>query len=76
MRIEGGAGSLARVYDEYASLPQAQWSAIHLRDEDVIALVNLRVLSEVLGTGPLAVLQAHDRTGSWVAAHRAITLQR
>jgi hypothetical protein len=76
VRLDGGAGSLARVYEEYAARPQGQWSAIPLADADVIALVNLRVLSEVLGSAPLAVLQAHDRAGSWVEAYRALASRR
>ena len=76
VRIDGNAGSLARLYEEYAARPQAQWSSIQLSDGDVIALVNLRVLSEVLRGTPLAVLQARDRAGSWVAAYRALTPRR
>ena len=72
VRVDGGAGSLARIYEEYAARPQGQWSAIQLADDDVIALVNLRVLSAVLGSAPLAVLQAHDRAGSWVGAYQAL----
>ena len=72
VRLGGDYGSLAPVYEEYAARPQAQWSRIELNDGDVIALVNLRVLTEVLGTVPMAVLEAHDRTGSWVGAHRLL----
>jgi hypothetical protein len=76
VRMEGAVGSLARLYEEYAARPQAQWGSITLRDDDVIDLVNLRVLSEVLRTGPAMVLQARERTGSWIMAHRSITLLR
>jgi hypothetical protein len=73
VRLDGGAGSMARLYEEYAARPQAQWSSIQLVDSDVIALVNLRVLSDVLRSPPLVVLQARDRAGSWVGAYRALT---
>jgi hypothetical protein len=76
VRLDGGAGSLARIYAEYAARPQSQWSAIQLTDDDVIALVNLRVLSRVLGSAPLTVLQAHDRVGSWVGAYRTLAPRR
>jgi hypothetical protein len=76
VRIDGAAGSLGRLYEEYAARPPAQWSSIQLADADVVALVNLRVLSEVLRRPPLAVLQARDRAGSWVAAYRALSSGR
>ena len=76
VRLDGAAGSLARVYSEYESRPQAQWSAIQLADDEVIALVNLRVLSEVLRSAPLVVLQARDRAGSWVVAYGTLAAGR
>ena len=76
VRVEGATGALARVLEEYGARPQAQWSAIQLADDDVIGLVNLRVLSEVLGSTPLVVLQAYDRAGSWVTAYRTLARER
>ena len=70
--LDGSPGLLARVYDAYRSRPRSEWSAIELQSEDIVGLVNLRVLSEFLQVGPGAVLQARDRAGSWVAAYRAL----
>ena len=72
VRFEGDAGSLSRIYEAYRSGPPAQWSGIDIRDDEVVALVNLRILSAVLGVAPLTVLQARDRTGSWVVAFRTL----
>lgn len=70
--LDGPAGSLAGAYEAYRSRPQPQWSGIELADSDIVALVNLRVLAEVLGTRPEAVLQARDGAGSWVGAYRTL----
>lgn len=70
--LEGGAGSLARAYEGYASRPRTQWASLELTGEDIVGLVNVRVLSEMLGVTPAAAIQARDRTGSWVAAFRSL----
>jgi hypothetical protein len=72
VRLDGDAGSLGAVYEQYSGRPQSQWSGIQLTDPDLVALVNLRVLSEVLDSPPVAVVQARDRAGSWVGAYRAL----
>ena len=70
--LDGSPGSLAQIYDAYGSRPAVQWSAIVLQDADIVALVNLRLLAGVLHATPAAVVQARDRSGSWVAAYRAL----
>ena len=70
--LDRSPGSLARVFDVYAARPRMQWSSIELQNGDIVGLVNLRVLSDVLHVGPAAVLQAHDRSGSWVSAFVAL----
>jgi hypothetical protein len=70
--LVGSAGSLARVYEIYQTQPRAQWAGIDLKSEDIVGLVNLRVLSELLGAQPTAVIQARDRGGSWVTAYRSL----
>ncbi len=73
LRLDGSPGSLTRVYEAYAARPRPQWSEIELSDDEVVGLVNLRVLSRVLRATPGVVLEAHDRAGSWVMAYRALT---
>jgi hypothetical protein len=70
--IEGSSGPLVRVYQAYGSRPQTEWSTIDLLDDDIVGLVNLRVLSGVFQVRPGVVLQARDRAGSWVGAYRAL----
>jgi hypothetical protein len=70
--LEGGAGSLTPAYDAYRERPSGQWSSIHLDDGQVVGLVNLRVLAEILRMPTPALLQARDRSGSWVEAYRAL----
>jgi hypothetical protein len=60
-------GSLARVYGEFRGRPSRDWNQIELRDLEVIALVNLRVLSEQVGVAPLRVLRCREEAGSFVA---------
>lgn len=72
VRVEGSPGSLSRVYEAFASRPRVQWSAIELSDDEVVGLINLGVLSEVLGVAAPVVLEAYDRAGSWVMAYRAL----
>ncbi|MFC1662531.1 hypothetical protein ACFL3S_13930, partial [Gemmatimonadota bacterium] len=45
---------------------------IRLSDSDLIALVNLRVLSEELHTDPVQVLQVWEEMGDFIACHRRI----
>ena len=66
--LDGDPGSLARVYTQYRAQPVTRWPAIELREDEIVGLVNLRVLSQALGTTPDSVLEARDRAGSWVAA--------
>lgn len=73
VRLDGDAGPLERVYEQFAARPRAQWGSIQLADADLIALVNLRVFSEVLRTPPERVLAAYERSGSWVGAYRALS---
>lgn len=65
-------GDLARVYEQFRSRPRGDWEAIELTDAEIVALVNIRVLSQALGVRPLDVLEAAHRTGDFVAAHRLL----
>jgi hypothetical protein len=61
-------GFLARAYGEFRSRPPADWHQIELEDLEIIALVNLRVLSEQVGVTPLQVLRSREESGSFLAA--------
>ena len=71
--LDGSAGSLAPAYDAYRGRPNGQWSSIELDDGAIVGLVNLRVLAEILRASPASLLEARDRTGSWVDAFRTLS---
>ena len=62
-------GALTRAYGEFQRLPTREWSQILLDDQEVIALVNLRVLSEHTGVPPQRVLLRFGEAGSFMAAY-------
>lgn len=71
--LEGSAaGSLASLYQRYEALPSSRWSEIALQDGDMIRLVNVETLQDVLGVSAAAIIQAYDRTGSFVTAYRSL----
>jgi hypothetical protein len=55
------SGALVPVYERFASTPVDQWSTIRLESSDIVALVNVRVLSQALGVEPDQVAR---RTGT------------
>jgi len=62
-------GTLARVYGEFQRLPARDWSQIVLEDHEVIAMVNLRVLSVQTGATPQAILLHFGNAGSFMASY-------
>ena len=62
-------GSLTRAYDEFRGRPSRDWNQIDLNDLEIIALVNLRVLSEQVGVSPLRVLRSQEAAGSFIAGY-------
>ena len=72
VELDGTAGSLANAYEAYRGRPAAQWSTITLDDGEIVGLVNLGVLADLLHVSPASLLQARDRTGSWVDAYRTL----
>lgn len=65
------AGPLARAYGEYRSRPPSEWSGVPLEDDEIITLVNLRVVSQTLRLPADEVLaRAGPAGGSWVRVYR------
>lgn len=54
-------GALTAVYERFSVTPTEQWPAMRLEGADIIALVNVRVLSQALGVPPDQIAQ---RTGT------------
>ena len=50
------SGLLVAAYEQYQSRQPGEWAQITLSDEDIVALVNVRVLSAALGMRPDEVL--------------------
>lgn len=66
---EADLGPLARAYGEFQRRPAREWSLILLEDQEVVALVNLRVLSEQTGASPQMVLLRFGEAGSFMASY-------
>jgi len=60
------SGTLAAAYEQYGDRPVGQWGQISLGDEEIVALVNVRVLSTVLGMRPETVLERRATARSFV----------
>ena len=61
MRDGASMGTLTAAYDRFRATPMDQWSAMPLEGGEIVALVNVRVLSRALGVEPD---QIAARTGS------------
>ncbi len=68
---EAGA-LLGRARERFQEAPQAEWATFDLSDEELVALVNVRVLSRQLGASAGRVLEARESEGSFHSAYRAI----
>jgi hypothetical protein len=66
------AGPLAGVYEQFRARPGSAWPSIELSDQDVVALVHLRFLSEYLSVPPARVLAALGQVGPGPAALQAL----
>ena len=66
LRDPGSAGALAGVYERFGATPVAQWASIPLSEAEIIALVNLRMLSQVLGVAPDEVARHTGTTPTFV----------
>jgi hypothetical protein len=62
-------GSLTALYDTLEARPAWEWHQIRLDDQQIITLVNLRVLGAQTGVPPLEILRHYAETGSFVACY-------
>lgn len=60
------SGLLSSAYQQYGSRPVGDWNRIGLTDEDIVTLVNVRVLSAALGMRPDEVLVRRSGVRSFV----------
>jgi len=48
----GGAGALVPIYERFRDTPVSDWARIPLSEREIVALVNVRVLSQALAVAP------------------------
>jgi hypothetical protein len=60
------AGRLSGLYETFGSTPVDRWGDIRLSSEDIVALVNVRVLSQSLGLSPDEIMRRTANAGSFV----------
>ncbi len=70
------SGVLARPLREFAR-PAGQWHQIAMTDHEIVALVNLRLLSHQLGTTPEVLLsEVRDHAPDFIEAYGRLTRNR
>ena len=60
---------LSGAYDHFRSTPVSQWSGVPLSDHEIVGLVNVRVISQVLGLSAEQVAAASGSMTTWVDLH-------
>lgn len=68
---DGDAGRLAGAYERYRSTTPGGWSSLALANDDIVTLVNVRLLSETLGLAPAEVLRRAGPEGPFSSRFRA-----
>jgi hypothetical protein len=63
------SGSLSPLYRRLASTPVDQWPTLSLSGDEIIALVNVRVLAQALGVEPGQVAGRSGSAGSFVEVY-------
>ena len=68
-----GLGSLEDTYRSFTETPRDSWATIVIEDRALVALVNIRILSNQLGVPAADVLATWERTGNLVLVHEQLT---
>lgn len=66
------SGLLASAYEQYRARPPGEWKNIGLTDEDIVTLINVRVLSTELGMRPDEVLERRSSAQDFVDMYARI----
>lgn len=66
VRDDALAGILAAVYEGYRTTPVSDWGGMRLSDGDIVALVNVRLISQSLGLPAERVLARTSTSTSFV----------
>ena len=63
---QGSAGKIATLYQQYRSTPESGWADIQLDSDEIVALVNVKLLAQTLGISPVEVLAQSEAVDSFV----------
>jgi hypothetical protein len=66
MRDPAATGTLASAYERFRVTPMDQWSSMRLEGGEIVALVNVRVLSQALGIEPDQIAARTGTTATFV----------
>lgn len=66
LRDPSSAGALSEAYKQFSDIPVEKWGSITLSSEEIVALVNVRVLSQALGVPPDDVMRRTGQASSFV----------
>lgn len=66
LREGASPGRLASAYHAFRATPVGDWSSIRLTDADIVALVNVRMLSEALGVPSEEIFRHTARASTFV----------
>ena len=69
---DADAGRLTDAYRDYRAASPGQWARLRLSDSDIVALVNVRLLSETLDLPPVEILRRAGASGSFSASYHSI----
>lgn len=69
IRDDAAAGMLTTAYGHFRSTPVNQWNSVPLEDHEIVGLVNVRVISQVLGHSAEDVAAASGSMTTWVQLH-------
>ncbi len=57
---------LQRAMRAFAETPSAQWGSIDFSDEEIMALVHVKVLSRYFELSPERIMEARSEAGNWI----------
>lgn len=66
VRDQAATGALSAAYERYRDTPVGEWPNIRLSDVDIVALVNVRMIAQVLGLSAEDVIRQTGSTSSYV----------
>lgn len=66
VRDEAATGALTAAYDRYRGTPVGEWPSMRLSDADIVALVNVRMIAQVIGLSAEEVIRQTGSTSSYV----------